>query len=113
MTGMSTNNPMILCPKCATKIRLTDSLTEPILAATRKEYEDKLVDQQRLFEDREKCLVDQEREIDRRKAALDDEIKDRLRSEREQIAQEEAQKAKVAFNNQLQSGNEENADLSA
>ena len=45
---MLTNNPMILCPKCATKIRLTDSLTEPILAATRKEYEDKLVDQQRL-----------------------------------------------------------------
>ena len=113
MTGMLSNDPMILCPKCATKIRLTDSLTEPILAAMRKEYEDKLVDQQRLFEDREKCLVDQEREIDRRKAALDDEIKDRLRSEREQIAQEEAQKAKVAFNNQLQSGNEENADLSA
>ena len=108
---MSTNNPMILCPKCATKIRLTDSLTEPILAAMRKEYEDKLVDQQRLFEDREKGLVDQEREIDRRKAALDDEIRDRLRSEREQIAQEEAQKAKVAFNNQLQSGNEENAEL--
>src|ERR1019366_9136995 len=111
MTDMSTNNPMILCPKCATKIRLTDSLTEPILAAMRKEYEDKLVDQQRLFEDREKGLVDQEREIDRRKAALDDEIRDRLRSEREQIAQEEAQKAKVAFNNQLQSGNEENAEL--
>ncbi len=108
---MSTNHPMILCPKCATKIRLTDSLTEPILAATRKEYESKLVDQQRLFEEHEKCLVDQEREISRRKAALDDEIKDRLRSEREQIAQEEAQKAKVAFHNQLQSGNEENAEL--
>jgi len=105
------SDPATLCPKCATKIRLTDSLTEPILAATRKEYEDKLVDQQRLFEDREKGLVDQEREIDRRKAALDDEIKDRLRSEREQIAQEEAQKAKVAFHNQLQSGNEENAEL--
>lgn len=30
---------------------------------------------------------------------------------REQIAQEEAAKAQVAFNNQLQSGNEENAEL--
>ena len=108
---MSTNDPMILCPKCAIKIRLTDTLTEPILAATRKEYESKLVDQQRLFEDREKCLGDQEREINRRQLALDSEIQDRVRSVREQIAQEEAEKAQVAFNHQLQSGNEENAEL--
>ena len=108
---MSSNEPMILCPKCATKIRLTDSLTESILSPTRKEYEMKLADQQRLFQDRESRLADQEIEIDRRQLALGDEIRNRLRSEREQVAQEEAQKAKVAFNDRLQSGNEEIAEL--
>jgi hypothetical protein len=111
MTKMPSNDPMIVCPKCATKIRLTDSLTQPILSAAREEYEIKLADQQRLFQDRETRLADQEEEINRRQVALDGEIRNRLNSERAQVAQEEAQKAEVAFNDRLQSGNEEIAEL--
>lgn len=34
--------PTIICPNCKTEIRLTESLAAPMLAATRKQFEQQL-----------------------------------------------------------------------
>ncbi len=34
--------PTITCPNCKTEIRLTESLAAPLIAATRKQFEDQL-----------------------------------------------------------------------
>jgi hypothetical protein len=34
--------PTIICPNCKTKIRLTESLAAPLIAATRKQFEQQL-----------------------------------------------------------------------
>lgn len=32
-------DPTIICPNCKTEIRLTESLAEPMLTATRKQFD--------------------------------------------------------------------------
>lgn len=34
--------PTIICPKCGTEIKLTESLAAPLVAATRRELEEKI-----------------------------------------------------------------------
>jgi len=34
--------PTIICPKCKSEIKLTESLAAPLIEATRKQYEDQL-----------------------------------------------------------------------
>ncbi|MDA8119315.1 MAG: DUF2130 domain-containing protein, partial [Gammaproteobacteria bacterium] len=34
--------PTIICPRCRTEIRLTESLAAPLIAATRQQYEQRL-----------------------------------------------------------------------
>ena len=107
----SANDPIIICPKCSAEIRLTESLAAPILAATKKEYEEKLADQQKMLQTREQALLNRETEICKRNAELDIEIHKRLKIERNQIAKEESQKAKLALGNQIQERQEEVAEL--
>ncbi len=35
--------PTVICPSCQTEIKLTESLAAPLIEATRKQYENKLV----------------------------------------------------------------------
>ena len=35
-------DPTIICPKCGTEIKLTESLAAPLVAATRRELEEKI-----------------------------------------------------------------------
>ncbi|MGQ3686294.1 MAG: hypothetical protein ACUBOA_15015 [Candidatus Loosdrechtia sp.] len=35
--------PMITCPKCATEIKLTESLAAPMIESIRGEYEQRLI----------------------------------------------------------------------
>ena len=34
--------PTIVCPKCSTEIKLTESLAAPLVEAVKKEYKEKL-----------------------------------------------------------------------
>lgn len=36
------NEPTIICPKCSTEIKLTESLAAPLVAAIKQEYKEKL-----------------------------------------------------------------------
>jgi hypothetical protein len=36
--------PTIICPKCKTEIKLTESLAAPLIETTRREFEQRLAD---------------------------------------------------------------------
>jgi hypothetical protein len=105
------NETMIPCPKCGAQIRLTESLAAPILAETKKRYDEELARQQRSFQERQDLLKNKESELAKKSAELDTEIRKRLEIEREQILKEETKRARLEFNNQIRAGQEEVVEL--
>lgn len=51
-----TNEPQLICPKCKSTIKLTQSLAAPLIAKTRKEFKQQLADGQADFpSERPRC----------------------------------------------------------
>lgn len=96
--------PMIVCPNCKTKIKLTESLAAPLLEATRKDYEERLAQKESEIAKREKALS-------KARESLDEQIAERLKQERSKIAADEARKAKQALQTDLDQKSREVADL--
>ena len=109
--NVQSNDPIIVCPKCSAEIRLTESLAAPILAAAKREYEEKLANQETVLHDREQSLLTREAEISKKSDGLDAEIQRRLKAERENIVKQEAQRARLALGDQMQESLEEVAEL--
>lgn len=91
------SGPQIVCPKCRAAIRLTDSLAAPLLAKTRKQFEQRLAQQEAGFVKRETELRKQKDELTKARKALDDAVAKKLQSARAAIARTEAQKARRAL----------------
>lgn len=89
------SDPTITCPNCSTEIKLNESLAGPLIAATRQRYEKIIADKEQAIGAREATLRDRQAEIERQKASIEEQIRARLQTERETIAAEEAQKAKL------------------
>lgn len=92
--------PTITCPNCKTEIRLTESLAAPMLAATRKQFEQQLAQKDDDIAKREQGLRDKERQLTEAKRTLDEQVTDQvavqLKAERARVIAEEAKKAKLA-----------------
>jgi hypothetical protein len=78
--------PTITCPNCKTEIRLTESLAAPLIESTRRKFTEQL-------------------------AQKDKEIESRLKAERQAIAAEEARKAKLLVQTDLEKGAQDLKDL--
>ncbi|MGB3043773.1 MAG: DUF2130 domain-containing protein [Xanthobacteraceae bacterium] len=91
------SEPQIVCPKCRTTIRLTDSLAAPLLAKTRKQFEQRLAQQELGFAKRETELRKQKDELAKARKAIDDAVAKKLASARTTIAKAEAQNARRAL----------------
>jgi hypothetical protein len=52
--------PTIVCPSCHTEIKLTKSLAAPLLAATRKQFEQQLAQKDSDIAKREQAMRDRE-----------------------------------------------------
>jgi hypothetical protein len=89
------SDPTITCPNCSTEIKLNESLAGPLIAATRQRYEKIIADKEQAIGAREAALRERQAEIERQKASIEDQITARLKTVREAIAEEEAQKAKL------------------
>lgn len=89
------SDPTITCPNCRTEIKLNESLAGPLIAATRQRYEKIIADKEQAIGAREATLRDRQADIERQKASIEEQINARLKTERETIAAEEAQKAKL------------------
>ena len=92
MTG-----PQIVCPKCNTSIKLTDSLAAPLIAKTRKQFEQHVADRELEFTKRESNLRKTQKALAEARETIDDEVANRLRSERSAIVESESKKARIAL----------------
>ncbi|MEO8801804.1 MAG: DUF2130 domain-containing protein [Rudaea sp.] len=109
------SEPTIKCPNCGTEIKLTESLAAPLIAATRAQFESKLLAKDAEVIKREKSLRDREELLADAKAKLDehvaDEVTKQLSKDRTRIAAEESKKAKLVAAADLEQKVREVADL--
>jgi hypothetical protein len=107
--------PTIVCPNCHTEIKLTESLAAPLIAATRKQFEQQLVQKDSDIAQREQLMREKERQLLEAKSKLDEQVADQvaeqLKLDRARITAEEAKKAKLAAANDLEQKIQELADL--
>ena len=103
--------PTITCPKCSHEIKLTESLAAPLLEEARKQYQGELAAKESEFAKKTQELRGQQEEIAKAREQLEDEIAERLRTERSQIVASEAKKAREAAALELESKSNEAIEL--
>ncbi|SOD40698.1 DUF2130 domain-containing protein [Nitrosovibrio sp. Nv4] len=107
--------PTITCPQCKTEIRLTESLAAPLLAATRKQFEQQLLQKDEDVVRREQGIREKEKEIAEAKRTLDDRVADQVAAqmsiERSRVIADESRKARLASAAELDSKMRELAEL--
>lgn len=105
----------IICPKCNAEIKLTESLAAPIVASTRRHYEQQIAEKDKDIAEREKHIRDKEKTLADEKVAIDEKIASKVseqsRSDRVKIAAEEAKKAKLAAATDIDQKTKDIADL--
>src|ERR1700712_1689921 len=89
--------PLIICPKCNTSIKLTESLAAPLIAKKRKQLKQQLAEKEREFAKREIIMRDSQKAIAQARRTIDAEIAKKLQTERTIIAKREAAKARLAL----------------
>jgi hypothetical protein len=105
--------PMITCPHCSGEIALTESLAAPLLRATKRQYEDLLAQKDRSIASREEAVRDREATLQKSRAELDQQIIERMTSERAKIAAEEGAKARRLIATELDQHHQEVTELQA
>ncbi len=107
--------PTITCPNCRTAIPLTESLAAPLLAATRRQFEQQISQKDAEIASREQGVRNKERDLVAAQRTLDTQIAEKvaaqLKSERAGVAAEEARKAKLANAAELDAKARELQDL--
>jgi len=107
--------PTITCPNCHAEIRLTESLAAPLVAATRKQFEQQLAQKDEDVAKRQQELQQKETQLAESKRTLNDQIAERVASqlnvERGVIAADEAKKARLALETDLSSKDRLISDL--
>jgi hypothetical protein len=90
--GEIMSEAMIACPKCKTKIKLTESLAAPLIEPTRQEFERKISLKDADVAAREVALRKRGKELDKAKESMQEEISAKIAVERQRIAAEEEKK---------------------
>ncbi|MBK7356164.1 DUF2130 domain-containing protein [Propionivibrio sp.] len=107
--------PTITCPNCKTEIRLTESLAAPLIAATRKQFEQQLSQKDEEIAKREQGIREKEKQVAEAKRNLETQVADQvaaqLKAERSRVIEEESKKAKQAAANELDNKARELAEL--
>jgi hypothetical protein len=105
----------ITCPNCSTQVPLTESLAAPLIAATRKQFEQQLQQKDQAIALREQGIKDQEKQLAEAKRGLDDQVAQQvakqLQAERQRVIEEETRKAKQAAAAELEHKSRELAEL--
>ena len=101
------NQPTITCPHCEAEITLTESLADPLIRATRKKIAEKEAEVAR----RESAIGAKRAELAKAVESIEQQFTTRLETERERIAAEEAEKARLWWATDLERKSQEVADL--
>jgi hypothetical protein len=109
------SEPTLSCPHCHTEIRLTESLAAPLLAATRKEFEQRLASKEQEVATREQGLREKEKAVIEAKNRLQDQVLEQvqaqLKTERAHVVAQEAKKASLAAAAEIDGKNRELVEL--
>lgn len=98
---MTNAEPTIICPKCKTEIKLTESLAAPLVESIRLDYEKRLSQKDADMVKRETTLREREAAMAKDRETIDDQVADKLKLERTRISTEESKKARAALANDL------------
>ena len=101
------NQPTITCPHCEAEITLTESLADPLIRATRKKIAEKEAEVSR----RESAIGAKRAELAKAVESIEQQFTTRLETERERIAAEEFEKARLGWATDLERKSQEVADL--
>ena len=109
------NEPTIICPNCNTEIKLNESLAAPLIAATRKQFEQQLAQKDNDIAKREQVMREKEKQLAEDKRKLDDQVADQvaeqLKAELARVIAEESKKAKLASAAELENKARELTEL--
>ena len=105
------SEPTITCPNCKTEIKLNESLAAPLIAETRRQYEQRMALKDAEVAKREEAVREQQEVLRNEKEAIADQVAAKLQVERERITAEEAKKAKLLAAIDLEQKAKEVADL--
>ncbi len=105
------NEPTLTCPKCKIEIKLTESLAAPLIESTRRDYEKRLAKKDADIAKRAETLREAEEAVTKAKENIHDQVTELVRQERSRIAAEEAKKAKLALQVDLDQKSKEVTDL--
>ena len=105
--------PTITCPKCGAEIKLTESLAAPLIAATRREYAEKIAQKDSQLAKREAAMREKEVLLKQAQYSIDDQMAAKLDLQNAAITAEEAKKAKLLVSNELKQKTDEINDLNA
>ncbi|HEX2855435.1 MAG TPA: DUF2130 domain-containing protein [Opitutaceae bacterium] len=103
--------PTISCPTCKTEIKLNESLAAPLIEATRRDYEARLIQKDTDIAARQKTLQEREELLSRQRESLDSQVAEKMKLERARIAAEELKKAKLVLSADLDEKTRSIADL--
>jgi hypothetical protein len=103
--------PTIICPSCKTEIKLTESLAAPLIESTRRDYEKRLAQKDTDFAKRDASLREREEALSKAQQTIDDQVAEKLKLERSKIAVEEAKKAKLILQTDIDQKTQALADL--
>lgn len=109
--GMTMSEPTIICPNCKTEIKLTESLAAPLIDSTRREYEKRLAQKDADVAKRDAALREREEALSKAQQTIDDQVAEKLKLERSRIATEEAKKAKLVLQMDIDQSTRALADL--
>ena len=105
----------ITCPNCKKEIKLTESLATPLIESTRKQYEELLTQKDNDILKREKVIKEREKNLASERTKLDKQVATQveniLKQERTRIADEEARKAKLILETDLEQKTSEISNL--
>ena len=108
-------DPLISCPNCAVEIRLTESLAAPLIAATRQQFEQQLMQKDAEIAKREQSVVEKEGQLAQAQRKLQEQVASQvtaqLKTERMRVIEEEARKAKQLVAVELEAKGRELAEL--
>jgi hypothetical protein len=105
------NEPTIACPNCKSEIKLTESLAAPLIEATRRQFEHTIAEKEQQVAKREAAICEQKTAIEKARGAIDEQVSEKLKAEREKIIAEEAKKARLILETDIERKTKEVADL--
>ena len=82
-------DPTITCPNCSEEIKLTESLAAPLVKSVREEYERKIREEESRVSKREADVREKLKAVAKAQETIDDQVSEKLGSERKAIAAEQ------------------------